>query len=150
MRLTLVVGLALALLLVPAAAQASDKSLKSTVKKELTTLEKAEKRFAKAMDKLESDGDAEQGKQATEKLITAVERFHSKVEAETAESKGLKTARTKLLKASETYESGLNKLIEALDADSKSKLKSALKTINRAYKQFYSAGESLGKAGADV
>lgn len=150
MRLTLVVGLALAFLFAPAVAQASDASLKATVKKELTRLDKAEKQFKKTAETVDSDAELDKAKAATQKLITAVERFHSKVEAEEADSAGLKEARTKLLKASETYTKGLNKLVSAIDANSESKVKSALKTIQKSYKQFAAAGKALGEAGGDV
>jgi chromosome segregation ATPase len=150
MRLSLVVGLVLAFLLAPAAAQASDASLRSTVKRELTRLGKAEKQFQKVAETVDSDAELDKMKNATEKLGTAVERFHSKVEAEKAQSAELKTARTKLLDASETYAKGLDKLVAALEANSTAKVESALKTIQRAYKKFYSAGKALGSAGTNV
>ena len=140
MRLTLVVGLALAFLFAPAAAHASDASLKATVKRELKRLDKAEKTFKKAAAKVDSEDELDEAKAATEKLATAVDRFHSKIQAEKAESKGLKTARTKLLDASETYSKGLDKLIAAIEANSESKVKSAIKTIEKANKKFYAAG----------
>ena len=96
--------------------------------------------------------DAELGKakSATQKLATAVDRFHSKVQAEEAESADLKSARTKLLAASKTYSKGLNKLVDAIEDESKAKVESALKTIQKAYKQFYAAGKKLGAAGTEV
>ena len=150
MRLLLVVGLALAFLLAPAAAQASDASLKATVKRELTRLGKAEKKFQKVAETVNSDAELGKAKAATEKLVTAVDRFHSKVKAEEADSADLKSARSKLLDASKTYSKGLNKLVAAIDANSKAKVESALKTIQKAYKKFASAGKALGSAGTSV
>jgi len=148
MRLTLAVGLAVASLLVPSAAQASDASLKSTVKKELKTLAKAEKRYRTAVKTVDSDAELGKAKTATEKLSTAVDRFHDKIQAEQADSADLKDAQDKILDASETYSKGLDKLVAAIDAKSKAKVKSALKTIAKANKKFYSAGKAFGEAGS--
>jgi tetratricopeptide (TPR) repeat protein len=140
-----VVGLVLSLALAVPTAHASDESLRSTAKKELTKLAKAEARYDKAIENLESDNasDAKKAKKETEKLISAVSSAHGKVEAEEADSSKLKKARTKLLDAMETYEEGLNTLVKALDNNSDSQAKSALKKIQSAAKKFKSAGRAF-------
>jgi hypothetical protein len=141
----IVAGFALSLVLAAPAAQASDESLKSTAKQEIAKLVKAEARYEKAVDGLDSDNksDAKKAKAATEKLAKAVSSAHGKVEAEEADSSKLKTARTKLLDAMETYEEGLDKLATALDNNSDSQAKSALKKLQSATKKFKSAGRAF-------
>ncbi|MDA0136621.1 hypothetical protein [Solirubrobacter deserti] len=142
--MSLVVGLALAFLFAPAAAQASDASFKSTVKREAKRLSKAEDRYEKNVaDDLETEAQLQDAKTETEKLIPAVQRFHDKIDAETPESQQMKTAQKKLVDASETYINGLNKLADAIGDKSKSKIKSAAKTLASAVKKFRSAAKTL-------
>ncbi|RKQ87851.1 hypothetical protein C8N24_5883 [Solirubrobacter pauli] len=133
---------AVMLALVPSAARADDTSLRKTVATQAKKWEKAAKRYANSVKGLE-DGDEAKLKSATRTFAKATRSFHGKVEAEEASSSKLRTARTKLLDGLETYDEALDKLIEAIDADSKSKLRSAQKKADSAEKKLRSAAKAF-------
>lgn len=133
---------AVMLALVPSAAQADDASLRKTVVAQGKQFTKAAERYVKAVDDLD-DSETGKLKSATRKLLSATTTFRQKVQAEQASSSKLKKARTKLLDGLETYEESMNTLIEAIDANSKTKLKSALKKADSAEKKLKSAARAF-------
>jgi uncharacterized UPF0160 family protein len=144
MRFTLAGLLVAALCVVAApAAQASDESLKRTVKSQGEKLEKAAERYERAVDEIDTDAQARKAKRETQKLSRVVETFQSRVEDEQADSAKLKKARTKLIDALSTFNTGLDKLVEALDDESASKARSALRSLVSAQKKLNSAAKAF-------
>jgi len=135
---------AVALFATAGTAQASDASLKATVQAQETKFEQAADKYAKAAGHAKTNADLRKARSATKSFSKAVQTYHDKVAAETADTDKYKQGRKQLLDALTTYKDGLDTLVKGIDDKSTPKIKSALKKVVAAAKKYISAAKVFG------
>ena len=153
MRRTIFIGLLSATLLVGGApaARASDDSVRAVVKTQADRQIKEDKKFAKALKKLNTKAQMKKARTATKKQRASIETFKQALAAERADSAKVKKGRREMLDALNLYDKGLNKLHTALTqainsggSSGEAKARSAVKNMATAVRRVYNAAKKIG------
>jgi soluble cytochrome b562 len=142
--------LVMSLSLAPAAARASDDSVRQVVQTEAARQVKEDAKFRKAVKTLKTKAQFVKARTATIRQMKSVDKFHDALAAQQADSATVKAGRSQILKGMTRYNHGLKKFRTALTKGINSngregapQARAALKTVKKALKTIESGAKKL-------
>ena len=128
------------------AAQASDASIREVVITHGQRQVSEDKRFLKAVRKLDTKAQKRKAKAAAGRQANSVKQWRAALAAETPETEPIAAAQKKMLSALDLYTTGLRRLTQGLNMAIKNGGSSGITKAKRALKNMRTASKRVGQA----